>query len=185
MKCKKCHIKNIDNANYCKKCGNKFSEKEKQENKKGTIVWFLEWLDKIKALWKFSFITDNILFKIVSVLLVLAIGVFSILKNGNNLKILESDNYQIQYNTKLSEYYLLVNDDQTELKLYIPNTSTKLTVEHLDKDNKILEKKKYDDNTQIILETNTTQEDYYLIKSKCGKKSETLKIYIYGEGNVE
>lgn len=90
MKCIKCQTKNINSANYCRKCGNKFLEEERKAAKKWTLVWFLEGIDKIKSLWKFSFITDHIIYKIISVLLVLGVGIYSVLENGNTLKIEEN-----------------------------------------------------------------------------------------------
>ena len=52
MKCIKCTTKNINSANYCRKCGNKFLSEEQKAAKRWTLVWFLEWIDKIKSLWK-------------------------------------------------------------------------------------------------------------------------------------
>lgn len=182
MKCIKCTTKNINSANYCKKCGNKFLEAEQKSAKRWSLVWFLERIDDIKSLWKFSFITDHIAFKIGSILAVLAVGVYSIITNGSNLKILESDDYQIQYNAKLSEYYLLVENSEAELNLYIPKKTEKLTVEHFDKDNKLLGEQTYNEEDNIVLVSNTIEEDYYIIKTMYDEnESESLKIYIYRE----
>lgn len=182
MKCIKCEEKNINSANYCKKCGNKFLEEEQKNAKKWTLVWFLEGIDKIKSLWKFSFITDHILFKIGSVLVVLFIGIISVITNGNKLKIEENSNYQIKYNTKLSEYYLIVDKDETELNLYIPHKVQNLTVYHSDKSNELIEKKEYDKEDKIILETNTIEEDFYIVEANYDEtKKESLKVYIYKE----
>lgn len=182
MKCIKCTTKNINSANYCKKCGNKFLEEEQKAAKRWTLVWFLEWIDKIKSLWKFSFITDHILFKIGMLLIVLGIGIYSIITNGNKLKILESENYQIQYNTKLSEYYLIVDTNETELNLYIPKETNDVTIKHLNKNNELIEEKIYNEEENIILESNTIEEDYYLVKVDYKEeKSESLKLYIYKE----
>lgn len=183
MKCKKCHKKNIDNANFCQKCGNKFSEEEKNAVKKGTLVWYLEWIDKIKSLWKFNFITGHILFKILSVIVVLGIGVYSLLINGNTLKILESDSYKIQYNKELSEYYLLTSSDKAELNLYVPNNLSKIKIQHLNKESQKLSETKYNSSEDIILEGNTAEGDYYLIKDEQNKNPQTLKLYIYKEGD--
>lgn len=186
MKCIKCTTKNINSANYCRKCGNKFLEEEQKAAKKWTLVWFLEWVDKIKSLWKFNFITDHILFKIGSVLLVLGIGIYTVIVHGNKLKIEENPNYRIQYNTKLLEYYLIVNTNQTELNLYIPHETQNLTVYHSDKNNELIEKKNYREDEKIILETNSTEEDFYLIEAEYDEKTkESLKVYIYKEEDAE
>lgn len=182
MKCIKCTTKNINSANYCRRCGNKFLLEEQKAAKRWTLVWFLEWIDKIKSLWKFSFITDHILFKIGSVLVVLGIGIYSVIVNGNKLKIEENPNYKIQYNTKLSEYYLIVKTNETELNLYIPHETQNLTVYHSDKNNELIEKKSYKEDEKIILETNSTEEDFYLIEAEYNENTkESLKVYIYKE----
>lgn len=181
MKCKKCKSDNNYSYNYCKKCGNKFTKKEQNKAKRWTLVWFLEKKDKIKSLWKFSFITDHILFKIATVLIFLGIGIYSFFTNGINLKILGSDNYKIQYNTKLEEYYLLVNSDNTKLNLYVPEKTNKIIVKHLDNGDKIIDENSYNKGDEITLENNSSN-DYYTIKAEySNKKSDTLKVFIYQE----
>jgi len=179
MKCIKCRDNNINQANYCKKCGYHFSEAEQNAAKKWTLVWYLELFDKIKSLNKFSFITDHIVFKIISIIVVLSIGIYSFVTNGINLKLLESDNYSIQYNTKLSEYYLLVDENETNLDLYVPNRTDELKVKHLDKNNEIIEEKIYDNDERIVL-TSVSNDDYYLVEAKYDKDNvDFLKLYVY------
>lgn len=182
MKCIKCQTKNINSANYCRKCGNKFLEVEQKSAKKWTLVWYLEGIDKIKSLWKFSFITDHIIYKIITVLIVLGLGIYSIIENGNTLKIKENKNYQIQYNKDLKEYYLIVDTNETELNLYVPHETEEIAVYHSDKNNELIEKNTYNKEEKIILKTNTIEEDFYLVEAKYNTKNkESLKIYIYKE----
>ena len=98
MKCVKCKCDNNYSSNYCKECGNKFTKKEQNKAKRWKLVWFLEKKDKIKSLWKFSFITDSKIFKIATILIVLGIGIYSFFINGINFKLLKSDYYKLQYN---------------------------------------------------------------------------------------
>lgn len=181
MKCVKCKSKNNYNSNYCKKCGNKFSKKEQKKAKRWTLVWFLEGIDKIKSLWKFSFITDHILFKIATVLIVLGIGIYSFFTNGINLKILTGDNYKLQYNTKLEEYYLLIKEDETKLNLYVPEKTNKLIVKHLDKDNNIIEEETYNKNDEITLKNNYLKNYYTIEATYDNNKSDNLKVFVYQE----
>ncbi len=178
MNCSKCKKKNINSANYCKYCGYHFSKEEQEEAKKGTFVWYLEKFDKIKDIITLNIITNNIFFKIGTVLLVLGIGIWNLISYGTNLKILESSQYQVQYNTKLNEYYLLTNKDETKLNLYAPQSSQEIVIEHLDKENNLLEKNVYNNTDNIVLNSNTSDE-YYIIKSKDNKNMNKLKMYIY------
>lgn len=177
MKCIKCRTVNINKANYCKNCGYHFSKKEQEAAKKWSFVWFLEKIDKVKSLWKFSFITDHILFKIASVAIVLGIGIYSCFANGTHLKILKTDEYQLQYNKDLKEYYLLTDNDQTKLNIYIPNQISEISIQQVASNDQIISEATYKKEQDIIL-VNTEETDYYLIKVKDSPK-ENLKIYIY------
>ena len=183
MKCIKCKTKNINKANYCKKCGYHFSKKEQEASRKWSFVWFLEKKDKIMSIIDLSIITDNIFFKIASIVLILGVGVYSILTNGINLKLLESKDYKIQYNTSLSEYYLLVNQEQTNLNLYIPNRTEKLIIKHLN-GNELIEEKEYN-GEEIVLDSNTYDE-YYLIEATYDNNNlDRIKLYVYYEEDSE
>lgn len=128
MKCIKCKGINIISANYCKFCGYHFSEKEQKEAKNKTIVGKLEMLEKAYNVCTLKVITDHIVFKIISLLVVIILGIFFLVNNGAKVKILESDNYKMQYNTKEDEYYLLANEEQTTLDLYVPNRVQNIVV---------------------------------------------------------
>ena len=186
MKCKKCFTKNINSANYCNNCGNKFTEQDRKKAKKWTPVWFLEGYDKIMSYIDLSFLEDHIkskalkvLYKISSILIVLAIGIYLLISRGINVKILEGEDYKVQYNSELEEYYLLSDKEETKLNLYIPNRAKEITVQLLDKENKIVEENNYDTNASIILDKNENG-NYYIFEIKYGNNNlDKLKIYIY------
>lgn len=178
MKCKKCKTDNINQANYCKRCGNKFTDEEKKEAHKWTFVWFLEGLENIKKACKLEFITDIPIIKYGSIVVILALGVLSYFYNGNDLHLLESENYKIQYNEREEEYYLLVNNEETILNVFVPNRSKNLTVKHYNSDGEIIEDAEYDKDDEIILK-NDEETDYYVVAADYGKKSDELKLYVY------
>lgn len=185
MKCIKCQTENVNKANYCKNCGNHFTKKEQESAKKWSFVWFLEKIDKIKSIFDFSIVTDHIAFKIASILVILGIGLYSFFSNGINLRLLESDQYKIQYNTKLSEYYLLVAKEKTNLNLYIPNRATKIMIKHMTSDDQVLEEREYKQGDAIILDSNG-KEDYYTIEARYEKDNlDRMKLYIYLEEVTE
>ncbi|MBE6146864.1 MAG: zinc ribbon domain-containing protein [Firmicutes bacterium] len=185
MECIKCQTKNINKANFCKKCGYHFSKAEQDSAKKGTFVWVLEKVNDLKSILDLSFITENIIFRILTIILILGIGIYSWITNGINIKLLENPNYKIQYNTKLDEYYLLVDSNKTTLDLYIPNRTNQLVIKHLDENNQLLFEKDYQIEEKIVLES-TSSNDYYLLEAKYqNNKQEKIKIYIYKEGSVD
>lgn len=179
MKCIKCKVENINKANYCKKCGYQFSEREQKAARKWNLVWFLEQIDNVKSILDLSFITDHIIVKIGTIIVILGIGIYSWVANGIHLKLLASDDYQIQYNTELKEYYLLASEDEVKLNLYIPDRAEKITIRHLDKDNFVIDEEIYENTDKIILYSNGN-DDYYTLETEYENDNlDRIKLYIY------
>lgn len=174
MNCKKCKKKNINKANFCKYCGNEFTEKERKYAKRKTIVGKLELIEKGYKLWKFKFITDSIIFKIASLIILIIIGIYLTINNGNDIKIMKSDMYQVEYNTKSDEYYLLVDKDKINLDLYVPNNIKKIRIKHMNKNGDIILEDDYEINEEISLDYNAN-DDYYLLDSK----DKEIKFFVY------
>lgn len=179
MKCIKCQSKNINKANYCKNCGYHFSKAEQEAAKKRTLVGKIERLEKIYKTCTLQVITGNIIFKILSLLIVLFIGIYFLFHYGNKVTILENANYHIQYNTKSNEYYLLVKDDETNLDLFIPNKIDSLEIKLLDENNQELEHQTYQKDSEIKLKTNYEGSYYLLNTFNNDKLDNTLKIVVY------
>lgn len=179
MKCIKCKEKNISSANYCQKCGNKFSEEEKKQAHKKTLVGKLELAEKAYKVCTLKVITDHIIFKISSIIILIIGGLFLVFNNGNKVKILDDSQYVLEYNTKLDEYYIKTTNDKISLKLYVPNKASDLTIMHMANENK-LEEKTIEKNEEIILNVNN-EDEYYLLKSNVND----LKIIIYRVDNNE
>lgn len=185
MKCIKCLTKNINQANYCKKCGYKFSDKEREAASRWTLVWCIKKAEKIKEICSgnfnaFGFITDTIAYKVISLLVVLAIGIYFAVANGLDVKIKESDNYKLQFNKEANEYYILVKEMTTLLDVYLPNDVENLTLTNYDyKDNVIIENV-YNPNDEIVLKADSR--DYYVLKAKQGKKESEFKMLVYLNG---
>lgn len=161
MKCIKCRTKNINKANYCKKCAYKFSEVEQKAARKKTVVGKIEWLEKAYNTCTLKIITDHIIFKIICLLGILFTGISFWINNGINLKILDSDNYNISYNVNEKEYYLITSNDKVLLNLYVPNRTKKIIITHYDENNNIIEEETYTPKEEIILETK--EKEYYIL----------------------
>ncbi len=177
MRCVKCGIKNITKADYCKRCGYKFSEEEQKKARRKTVIGKIELIESIYNTCTLKVITDHIIFKICSLLIILAIGICFWVNNGLNLKLLDGDNYDISYNTTENEYYLLTKDTKVFLNLYVPNRTEEIKIIHYGVDNNKMEEKKYKPMEKIVLETKVRE--YYILKANfLGNKNETFKFYV-------
>lgn len=185
MKCHKCKSENVLKANYCQECGEKFTEKEKEEAYNKTFFGKIDSIKKIKDIATLNAITSNIIFKIASLLVVLGIGLYFLFTMGINTKILNSKDYEIFYNKKNTEYYLIVDDnkDSIELNLYRPNRTKEMTIYTYDLNNKEKTKTAVSKDDKITL--NTYKEDYHVIESKySNKKKDNLKVYVYHKSDI-
>ena len=111
LKCPKCNTKNIVKASYCKECNYEFTEEEQDAAYKKTIFGKLEKIEEWYNHLTLSTITDHIAFKIISILIVLGVGIFYFFTRGIDTKILNRNYYDVYYNEKESEYYLVTDDN--------------------------------------------------------------------------
>ena len=186
MKCHKCKSENIIKAKYCQKCGEKFTDKDREEAYQKTIFGKIDSFLKIKGFVTLSVITGNIFFKIASLLVVLGIGLYFLFTMGIHTKILNSKDYEIFYNNKNSEYYLVVDDskDSIELNLYRPNRVKELVIYTYDLEDKETSMNKVSKDYNITL--NTSSDNYHIIKSKySNKKKDQLKLYVYHKSDIK
>lgn len=178
--CKKCREKNILDASYCICCGNKFTSKEKRRARRFTFVGILETIDKINDIGNLSIITKNKIFRILSVIIVIFIGVANIYTNGNHIKLTQSDNYSIKHFN--DTYYVLLDSKKTILDLYIPKKIDYLEVELVD-NNESVSTSKIELNEKVELLSND-EDSYYLINGISNNKKEIIKVkLVYEEKN--
>lgn len=177
MKCIKCRTKNITKANYCKRCAYKFSEVEQKAARKKTFIGKIEILENAYNVCTLKKFTGHILFKIGSLLIVLIIGISFWVKDGINLKLLDSDNYDIYYNVNEKEYYLQTNNDKVLLNLYVPNRTEEIIITHYTETDEQIEEKKYSPKDEIILET--MEKEYYVLNiNYLHDDKESFKFYV-------
>lgn len=179
MKCGKCKSVNVHNANYCKKCAYHFTKADQETAEKKTFVGFLKKVEKIKSYIDLSFITDELWFRIVSIVIVLGVGIYSFVTCGINLMIEESDEYTAQYNDELNEHYLYATDSKTELNLYVPDRAKKLIVKHYDSKDKMINEKDYKTTDSITLDS-SSDGDYYIVEAEYNKSNyDRVKLFIF------
>lgn len=173
MKCKRCKHNNSYKANYCFKCGREFRKLEKDDAINTGFVAFLKRVREEYDTITLSHIMGTWQFKIISILVVLAIGIFGMVKNGMHLKILKSDNYFFQYNDVSDEYYVYTSDDETKLSLYSIGNNQSIKVSYFNND-ELLSENVFDNFSNIILSSQSS-DNYYILDYK----NESLKVYIY------
>lgn len=181
MKCVDCKTKNINDANYCINCCHQFTEEEKKKARKRTLVGLIETIEQAYNVCTLKIITDHILFKIASIVLILFIGIYTIVLNGTELKIEKNPAYEISYNSSAKEYYLKVKEKEAAIDLYVPNKATKVLLKHYDKDHNLLEETEFSTEDQVKADTNK-EDDYYIIEAIYSETNlDKLKVFLYQE----
>lgn len=129
MICKKCSSDNLMKANYCRSCGNPFTQEEKDAARKKSLVGVLETADEVKDkadkigdILSMKFITDNIFVRIALIVLPFLLTVL-ISGGGKDMRILDSDRYSIYYNTTTEEYFVDTEYGSVDLQLYLPENT--------------------------------------------------------------
>ena len=93
----------------------------------------------------------------------------------------DSDNYKLQYNTKLNEYYLISPTQKTNLDLYIPSRAKDTKIQLYDENNKMVEETKVEEDKGIVLDKNDSG-NYYIIESEYGNNNvDRIKLFVYQE----
>ena len=185
MKCPKCNTKNIVKASYCKECKYEFTEEEQDKAYSKTIYGKLEKIEEWYNHLTLATITDHIAFKIITILIVLLGGLYYYFTRGIDTSILQSNTYEVYYNDKNDEYYLVIDDETKEIKLnlYIPNRVMKIDIEHYDLENKLLDKEVFEEDKGINLKA--YKSDYYILKSVYDTKTEKMKVFVYPKNRVD
>ena len=184
MKCQKCYKENLKKAKYCRYCGQKFTDKERKKALYQGFDGLLRRGEKWYKTCTLKIITDNIWFKVLSVLVFLFAGCYFYLSVGNKMLILNHEEYQIEYNEAKKEYYLfydpdayVTNQEKLFLSMFIPNHIDKLSIAYYNADNTLIEEQIIDKDENIILNVNRDADCYYVISDN--NKKEKIKVYVY------
>lgn len=185
MTCPKCSTKNIVKASYCKECKYEFTEEEQDKAYSKTIYGKLEKVEEWYNHLTLATITDHIAFKIITILIVLLGGLYYYFTRGIDTCILQSNQYEVYYNENTDEYYLVIDETTTDIKLnlYIPNRVMKIDIEHYDIEDKLLEKEEFEEDKGINLKA--YKSDYYIIKSVYETTTKNMKIFVYPKNRVD
>lgn len=175
MICKECHAKNITKAQYCQQCGNPFSEEERSAAYDKTVFGFIHKLETWKGYVTLDFITDHPIFKTVVLVLILVWGFFLGRSNGKEMLILESETYQVQQNVSSGDFYILTDETQVPLKLYLPQKATSLVLQAIEAD-AVVQETAFTAEDAILLETTDTA--HYILTADYGRRSDCITVYV-------
>ena len=151
MICRECKTENRIKANFCSHCGQPFTDADRNAAYAKTIYGRFE---KLEDLWKtvsLDKITGSNIVKVLSLVAVLVFGGYSVLKNGTQFRPLEHDSYELQYNQKVNEYYLISQQDNIQLQLYLPKQTDEVTIVQLNENNELLSTETFSLSEDIIL----------------------------------
>lgn len=178
MKCTKCGCQNITKANYCRQCGNAYTEEDRKKAYNQTLYGKLDQLSNLKAIVSLEVITSNKLFRALVIVAILWMGYYISASDNRKLQILESDDYTIEYNTVENEYYLDTDKNSIELSLYVPQEYQELSLRQFDQNDVLLNEQKCSLEDNLVL--NNSAQCYYIIEAVYeSAQSENLTLYIY------
>ncbi len=184
MKCTNCKTENLLKANYCKNCGQAFTQEEKDTAKKNSVVGKLEKAeemkgkaDKVKDILSLSFITDNVWVRLALIVLPF---VFSLVigggsKGGNIMKIRDNGQYDVYYNTTTEEYFVDMDGGSVNLSLYVPNGTQQINVYFTESGGYQYSTGSY--STEDSITVNENQNGYYTIEAVMENGTQSIKMY--------
>ena len=91
------------------------------------------------------------------------------------MRILDSREYDIEYNKTTKEYFLVTDENQIGLKLYIPEKAEKINLLTVDNNDTQLSNKEYQTDEKVTLTYNSDR--HYIVQA--GRQQ--LEIYVIME----
>ena len=184
MKCTNCNTENLRKANYCKNCGQAFTQQEKDEAHKRSVVGKLEKAeevkgkaDKLKDILSLNFITDNVWVRLALIVLpfMFSLVVGGGVKGGDKIKIRDSNLYDVYYNTTTQEYFVDIDSGSVNLALYVPNGTQQINVYFKETTGYEYQSGSYGLEDAITVQENTN--GYYTIEAVMENGTQTITMY--------
>jgi hypothetical protein len=184
MKCTNCNTENLRKANYCKNCGQAFTQREKDAAHSQSVVGKLEKVeevkgkaDKVKDILSLSFITDNVWVRIALIVIpfVFSLVVGGGAKGGDTMKIRDNGQYDVYYNTTTQEYFVEIDSGSVNLSLYVPNGTQQINVYFKESTGYEYQYGSYGLEDAITVNENTN--GYYTIEAVMENGTQAITMY--------
>ena len=183
MKCSKCGYENLTKASYCFSCGNPFTRQEKQAAREKTLVGKIEKAeeikgkaDKISDILSMKFITDNVFVRIALIVIPFILSLtLSGGKGGSTMKIRDSGDYDVYYNTATQEYFVEMDSGSVNLMLYVPKSTEVINVYFTESSGYDYQMGSYTVNDAIYV--NESSNGYYTIEAVMENETQTIRMY--------
>ena len=187
MICNNCQSENLIKANYCKNCGQAFTQEEKDAAYKASLAGKLEKagkakdeIEKISDFISLKFITDNIFVRLALIVIPFVLGFIIGGSNGaNTIKIRDSSQYDVYYNTTTEEYFVDVEYNDVDLMLYVPKGTQQINVYFTCGDGHREEMYSYSVDQRITV--SAREDGYYTVEAVGETDTQSLTMYtVYG-----
>lgn len=180
MICKNCQCENNYNANYCKKCGQQFSDEQRKQAFDGTWAGQIEKFFEIVSWAKLEKITGNKIVRIGVIVVLLLTGLSNMMNHGVHFTIEDGQNYEILSSPENDSFVLLCEESSVTLQLYVPSGVQAITVKKMDDAKTVLSEHEYDVSDEIVL--NVDHEGMYRIEAEYSSYVEEILVHLILEG---
>ena len=178
MKCTRCQTDNLQIAQYCCACGHPFSDAEREAAYAQTPFGKLDKARKVKSILTLDIVTGSLWYKILILILIIALGIFLRLNGISAFRVEKSDGYDLQYARNTASYYVITEGMQADLRLVVPKGTVKLTVESVDTANHTVSKQSYPAETGLSLPVSGTLH-YQIYAENQSRATDKLTLYVY------
>ena len=183
MRCSRCTTDNLLMARYCCACGKPFSEEERKAAYDQTIYGQIDKARKVKDVLTLNIITDSLWFKILTLLLILAIGIWLRMSGVNALRLESGDGYRLEYLKATNTYYVISESDAVDLRFVVPHKTTQLVEEERDDVESLLSQRSCGTEEAVTLDV--SGENHYVLRSYRGEKNTgSLTVFVYRESEA-
>ncbi len=179
MKCVSCGSENQIKADYCKFCGEKFSEDTKKAAYGKTVYGRIDRFLEMKSWITLGKITGNPIVRILIILLLAVLVFVNIRANGSSLTIKDKADYDLAYNPELAEYYVMTDLSEVDLSVYVPKKTADILLnvyngETLLNTSEIVEKNR-------VTVTKNAGWRYSIVADYENGSSETITFFVCGK----
>ena len=172
MKCTNCNTENLLKACYCKECGTQFTDEQKEAAYNKTVFGII---DRIESLWgnlHLDFITGSRWFQLATIGVLAVYMAFVLITNGNQMKIVDSADYDVTYLTDTKAWCLTTDLDAVTVELYIPGKTETVDIITVDSNNIFVTQNTYSTDSSIVLMQNDNL--HYIVQAA----DRQLEVYL-------